>query len=80
MRKWPINKQNSGDSKLKSGEGGNCTWRYTDTQWQSLIIKRADAEKQNMRLTTWKDASRGKIQKFDVVIANNYLTEFKITT
>jgi hypothetical protein len=28
-----------------------------------------------MGLTTWKDAPRGKIQKFDVVVAKNYLTQ-----
>ena len=36
---------------------------------------RADAEKANMGLATWKDAPGGKIQKFDVVVAKNYLTE-----
>lgn len=40
-----------------------------------LIVHRADAEAQNMGLTTWKDAPRGKIQKFDVSVAKNYLTE-----
>ena len=28
-----------------------------------------------MGLTTWKDAPNGKIQKFDVSVAKNYLTE-----
>ena len=28
-----------------------------------------------MGLTTWKDAPKGKIQRFDVVVAKNYLTE-----
>ena len=28
-----------------------------------------------MGLSTWKDAPTGKIQKFDVVVAKNYLTE-----
>lgn len=28
-----------------------------------------------MGLTTWKDAPSGKIQKFDVAVAKNYLTE-----
>lgn len=28
-----------------------------------------------MGLTKWKDAPSGKIQKFDVVVAKNYLTE-----
>ena len=39
-----------------------------------LIVKRANANKENMGLTTWEDAPRGKIQKYDVSIAKNYLT------
>ena len=31
-----------------------------------------------MGLTTWKDAPEGKIQKFDVSIAKNYLTELEL--
>ena len=40
-----------------------------------VIISRADAAKTHMGLTTWKDAPKGKIQKFDVSVAKNYLTE-----
>ena len=40
-----------------------------------LIYDRADAEKLNMGLTTWKDAPDGKIMKSDVSVAKNYLTE-----
>ena len=40
-----------------------------------VIVNRADAGKQHMGLTTWKDAPQGKIQKFDVSVAKNYLTE-----
>ncbi|MDN5332961.1 MAG: hypothetical protein PWP59_223 [Sphaerochaeta sp.] len=40
-----------------------------------LIVERADSKKQNMGLNTWKDAPKGKIHKFDVVVAKNYLTE-----
>jgi hypothetical protein len=40
-----------------------------------LIIERANSEKTNMGLTTWKDAPDGKIQKFDVSIAKNYLSD-----
>ena len=43
-----------------------------------LIVERADAEKQHMGLTTWKDAPKGKIQKFDVSVAKNYLSEFEM--
>jgi len=40
-----------------------------------LIVERANADKENMGLTTWADAPGGKIQKYDVSIAKNYLTE-----
>ncbi len=40
-----------------------------------VIVDRADAGKQHMGLTTWKDAPHGKIQKFDVSVAKNYLIE-----
>lgn len=40
-----------------------------------VIVSRADATKERMGLTTWKDAPKGKIQKFDVSVAKNYLTE-----
>jgi hypothetical protein len=40
-----------------------------------VIYDRADAEKEKMGLTTWKDGPQGKIQKFDVAVAKNYLTE-----
>ena len=38
-----------------------------------LIVKRADADKEHMGLTTWKNAPDGKIVKTDVSIAKNYL-------
>lgn len=40
-----------------------------------LIVRRADAKKQKMGLTTWKNAPHGKIIKPDVSVAKNYLTE-----
>jgi hypothetical protein len=43
-----------------------------------LIVDRADSEKQHMGLTSWKDAPKGKIHKFDVIVAKNYLTEFEM--
>ena len=44
-----------------------------------LIYERADADKPHMGLTTWKDAPNGKIQKFDVVVAKNYLTKEELS-
>ena len=38
-----------------------------------LIVERADAEKENMGLTSWENAPAGKIVKTDVSIAKNHL-------
>ena len=40
-----------------------------------LIIERADSEKPHMGLTSWENYPDGKIQKYDVSIAKNYLAE-----
>lgn len=50
-------------------------WAIHGQTAAEVIYHRADADKDNMGLTTWQDAPRGKIQKFDVVVAKNYLTE-----
>jgi hypothetical protein len=50
-------------------------WAIHGQTAAEVIYHRADAEKDNMGLTSWKDAPSGKIQKFDVVVAKNYLTE-----
>ena len=44
-----------------------------------LIYKRANSNKDNMGLTTWKNSPDGLIYKYDVVIAKNYLNEDEIT-
>jgi hypothetical protein len=50
-------------------------WAIHGRTAAEVIVNRASHEKQNMGLTTWKDAPTGKIQKFDVSVAKNYLTE-----
>jgi hypothetical protein len=50
-------------------------WAIHGQTAAEVIFSRADATKDRMGLTTWKDAPNGKIQKFDVVVAKNYLTE-----
>jgi hypothetical protein len=40
-----------------------------------VVYNRADAEREHMGLTTWSEAPSGKIQKADVIVAKNYLTE-----
>ncbi|WP_409409444.1 virulence RhuM family protein [Acidithiobacillus ferriphilus] len=53
-------------------------WAIHGQTAAEIVYHRADAEKANMGLTTWKDAPLGKIQKFDVVVAKNYLTEHEM--
>jgi len=43
-----------------------------------VIVERADHQKQNMGLTTWEAAPTGKIQRYDVSIAKNYLSDFEL--
>ncbi len=43
-----------------------------------IIYEKADASKENMGLTTWKNAPHGRILKSDVSIAKNYLDEKQI--
>ena len=50
-------------------------WAIHGQTAAEVIYHRADAEKPHMGLSTWKDAPHGKIQKFDVVVAKNYLSE-----
>ena len=38
-----------------------------------IIYNRADAKKENMNLTSWKNSPNGKILETDVTIAKNYL-------
>jgi hypothetical protein len=40
-----------------------------------VIVDRAHHKKQNMGLTTWEAAPKGKIQRYDVAIAKNYLSD-----
>ena len=55
-------------------------WAIHGETAAETIYHRADSDKENMGLTTWKDAPDGKIQRFDVVIAKNYLTIEELTS
>lgn len=55
-------------------------WAIHGETLAETIYHRADSEKENMGLTTWKDAPDGKIQRFDVVIAKNYLTKEELAS
>ncbi len=50
-------------------------WAIHGQTAAEVVYHRADASKDHMGLTTWRDAPNGKIQKFDVSVAKNYLTE-----
>lgn len=43
-----------------------------------IIYDNADSNKENMGLTTWKNAPQGRILKSDVSVAKNYLNEKQI--
>ena len=53
-------------------------WAITGQTAAEIIKLRANALKENMGLTTWKNAPKGKILKSDVSIAKNYLEEDEI--
>lgn len=53
-------------------------WAIHGQTAAEVIYSRADAQKQNMGLSSWKDAPHGKIQKFDVNVAKNYLAQNEI--
>lgn len=50
-------------------------WAIHGQTAAEVIVNRANHQTENMGLTTWKDAPKGKIQKFDVSVAKNYLAE-----
>jgi len=54
-------------------------WAIHGQTAAELVYTRADADKRNMGLTSWKDAPSGKIQQFDVSVAKNYLSDDELT-
>jgi len=43
-----------------------------------VIVNRANHKNDNMGLTTWEGAPKGKIHKYDVTVAKNYLSEYEL--
>jgi len=43
-----------------------------------VVVDSADHQKENMGLTSWEGAPKGKIHKYDVSITKNYLSEFEL--
>lgn len=50
-------------------------WAISSETAAEIIYSRANHEKDNMGLTSWKNAPNGRIRKGDVAIAKNYLTQ-----
>jgi hypothetical protein len=50
-------------------------WAIHGQTAAEVIYARANSEQTHMGLNTWQDAPNGKIQKFDVVVAKNYLSD-----
>lgn len=53
-------------------------WAIHGQTAAEVVDHRAEADQPDKVLTTWKDAPTGKIQKFDVMVAANYLTEHEM--
>lgn len=54
-------------------------WAIHGQTAAETIYQRADSDKEHMGLTTWEDAPDGKIQRFDVTVAKNYLTQEELS-
>lgn len=50
-------------------------WAIHGQTAAEVVYHRADASKTHMGLTSWTDAPAGKIQRFDVAVAKNYLSD-----
>ncbi|MCF6310023.1 MAG: virulence RhuM family protein [Sulfurimonas sp.] len=55
-------------------------WAITTKTASEIIYSRANHTKDNMGLSTWKNAPMGRIRKTDVTIAKNYLEEKELKT
>lgn len=49
-------------------------WAIAGETAAEIIYNRVDSNKQNMGLTSWKNAPNGKIRRDDVMVAKNYLS------
>jgi hypothetical protein len=54
-------------------------WAITGQTAAELIAARVNSTKENMGLTTWKNAPKGSIRKTDVGVAKNYLNEKELS-
>ena len=54
-------------------------WAITGQTAAEIIYNTVDSEKENLGLTTWKNAPDGAVRKNDVSVAKNYLNEQHIS-
>ena len=50
-------------------------WAISNQTAAEIIVSRANYKKDKMGLTSWKNSPNGKIRKYDVSIAKNYLSK-----
>jgi hypothetical protein len=74
-----YNKESDLTSQFFATVQNKLHWAITHQTAAEIIASRADSEKQNMGLTTWKNAPDGEIRKTDVSIAKNYLNESELS-
>jgi hypothetical protein len=55
-------------------------WAISHQTAAEIVYGRADAKKDNMGLTSWKNSPKGLIRKSDVSIAKNYLNKKELTS
>jgi len=53
-------------------------WAITGKTAAEIISERADSSKENMGLTVWRNAPKGRIRKNDIGIAKNYMNETEL--
>ncbi len=53
-------------------------WAIAQQTAAEIVHERADSQKQNMGLTSWKNAPSGRVRKLDVLVAKNYLNKAEL--
>lgn len=71
---WTTNKSSKTTRLFFAEVQNKLHWAIHRHTAAELIMERANAEKPNMGLTSWEQYPDGKIQKYDVSIAKNYLS------
>jgi hypothetical protein len=73
-----LRRDGAGHKALLRHGAEQLHWAIHGQTAAEVIVGRADSSNEHMGLHTWTDAPHGKIQKFDVVVAKNYLAEHEL--